>query len=230
MQQGSSGAVPTSPGGDPRLASADVVVLVSRAEPAEARRVATAWLPRRGAGLLLVEDDLEGGEGLDLFEARAAVRAVLACVDDEAPGAGAAARRRCALALAGQRAPRAWVDEVHAEALSRCERRLLPELTRRFEERLPTAPLKLDERERVAWRWAAERFYRALLLGAQSAKELRHEGVLFVLLRRLAQEGPGARAVVIAKGPALAAPLRAALGASRVALVEDEPRDGLTPR
>ncbi|MDR3510623.1 MAG: erythromycin esterase family protein [Caulobacteraceae bacterium] len=156
------------------------------------------WLRQHNAGVK--PPDRAAFYGLDLYNMRASMAAVLDYLDEVDPGAAAQARERYACLSPWNAEPAAYGRAALHEGYAICERpvvSILVDLARNAAEYAARDGEGLFDASQNAYLVAdAERYYRAMYYGRHESWNLRDRHMFDTLERILAARGPASKAVV----------------------------------
>jgi erythromycin esterase-like protein len=141
-----------------------------------------------------------GFYGLDLYNMRDAIAAVLAYLDEVDPEAAAVARERYGCLTPWQRHPEAYGRAVLSSGYSKCEAAVVQQCRDLLERRLQYAgggeDAFLDAAQSARLVTAAEHYYRAMYYADADTWNLRDQHMFDTLRQVLEAKGPDAKAVV----------------------------------
>ncbi len=157
-----------------------------------------AWMRARNANL--PPEGRAGFYGLDIYNLRDSMAAVLDYLDAADPEAAAVARERYGCLTPWRNDPAVYGRAVLTEAWARCEQQALAQcremLARSLKASLADSPALFDAAQNARLVAAAERYYRIMYYGGAESWNLRDTHMFETLERLLDAGGPSARAVV----------------------------------
>uniref|UniRef100_B0SYI8 Erythromycin esterase n=1 Tax=Caulobacter sp. (strain K31) TaxID=366602 RepID=B0SYI8_CAUSK len=177
----------------------------------------TRWLRDHNAGKPV--DHRVGFYGLDLYNMRASMAAVLAYLDEVDPAAAAEARDRYACMSPWNAAPATYGRAALSEGYAICERQvvsILVDLVRKAADyAAQDGETLFDATQNARLVVDAERYYRAMYYGAHESWNLRDRHMFETLDRVLRLRGPEAKAVVWAHNSHIGDARYTEMGAAR---------------
>ena len=156
------------------------------------------WMRARNAGLDPARQ--AGFYGLDIYNMRDSMAAVLDYLDAADPEAAVLARERYGCLTPWRNDPAIYGRAVLTEAYERCEKQALAQcsemLARSLQASLADSPALFDAAQNARLVASAERYYRIMYYGGAESWNLRDSHMFETLERLLEAGGPEARAVV----------------------------------
>ncbi|HEY7385697.1 MAG TPA: protein-L-isoaspartate(D-aspartate) O-methyltransferase [Beijerinckiaceae bacterium] len=141
-----------------------------------------------------------GFYGLDLYNMRGSIAAVLAYLETVDPGAAAVARERYGCLTPWQREPSTYGRAVLTEGYRKCEQAVVEQCRDLLQRRLVYAAQDgdsfLDAAQNARLVASAERYYRIMYYGGPESWNLRDTHMFETLAHLLEARGPSSRAVV----------------------------------
>jgi protein-L-isoaspartate(D-aspartate) O-methyltransferase len=158
-----------------------------------------------------------GFYGLDIYNMRASIAAVLDYLDSHDPGAAAIARERYGCLTPWQSDPATYGRAVISRGFEDCEDAVVAQLRDLLDRRLGEAPGDgfLDAAQNARLVRAAERYYRVMYHGGPAGWNLRDTHMFETLEHLLDARGPGAKAVVWAHNSHIGDARATEMGAAR---------------
>jgi erythromycin esterase-like protein len=145
-------------------------------------------------------EDRAGVYGLDIYNLRDSMAAVLDYLEAADPAAAAVARERYGCLTPWRNDPAVYGRAVLTDAWRRCEEEALAQcremLERSLEASLADSPALFDAAQNARLVAAAERYYRIMYFGGAESWNLRDTHMFETLERLLDAGGPAAKAVV----------------------------------
>lgn len=156
------------------------------------------WLRRHNAGL--APEARVAFHGLDIYNLRASIAAVLAYLDRTDPAAARTARERYACLTPWQREPAHYGRAALEPGFQRCEQAVVQQcrelLSRRLGEAQAGRDSFIDAAQNARLVAAAERYYRVMYHGGAEGWNLRDSHMFDTLDQLLRFKGPTAKAIV----------------------------------
>ena len=176
-----------------------------------------AWMRQHNEEM--AEQDRAGFFGLDIYNMRASITAVLAYLDQVDPEAAKNARERYGCLTPWQREPSTYGRAVLTESYRKCEEAVVHQcrdiLARRLDYAGGDPDSFLDATQNARLIAAAERYYRAMYYGGSESWNLRDTHMFETLEHLLQMKGEGAKAVVWAHNSHIGDARYTEMGASR---------------
>jgi protein-L-isoaspartate(D-aspartate) O-methyltransferase len=159
----------------------------------------TDWMRRHNEGVADPERQA-GFYGLDIYNMRGSIAAVLAYLDKVDPEAAAVARERYGCLTPWQREPSTYGRAVLTAGYRKCEQAVIDQcrdlLASRLEYTLQDGESFLDAAQNARLIASAERYYRIMYYGGAESWNLRDTHMFETLEHLLEARGPQSRAVV----------------------------------
>jgi protein-L-isoaspartate(D-aspartate) O-methyltransferase len=156
------------------------------------------WMRRRNEGL--ASDSRAGFYGLDIYNMRASIAAVLAYLDKVDPKAAAVARERYGCLTPWQKEPSSYGRAVLTAGYEKCEEAVIRQCRELLENELDYAAKNtdafLDAVQNARLIASAERYYRIMYYGGTESWNLRDTHMFETLGHVLDARGPHSKAIV----------------------------------
>ncbi len=144
----------------------------------------------------LPADRRVGFYGLDLYNMRGSIAAVLAYLDKTDPGAAKLARERYGCLMPWQRDPAVYGRVALSDSYRACEEEVLAQCRDLFHRQMADGPAWFDAAQNARLVASAERYYRVMYYGGAESWNLRDTHMFETLTQILEQRGAQSKAVV----------------------------------